>query len=149
MLCLSVSCLFFKSYNLQYRQQHIFWDLMFPKSHNLESQLHKKLMLQIFNQKGNLMLCNLGREVESWNTPQIFWRQCPHPTPTIFKASWIWGTLAYSWKSMPKKPSKKLLHKAFAGFLYLLDMIQWKRRFDPGLAARWYSLVQSPNFFNV
>lgn len=102
-----------------------------------------------FSPKRKFNVLQRGREAQNWNIPKIFWRQSPHANSSTFQSIvHFWGTLAYSWNLMSKRISKKLLNKpsfyrAFSGFVYSLSMIQWKRRFDPDLAARWYNLAQS------
>lgn len=107
MLCLSVACLFFKSYNLQYRQQCIFWELIFPKSHNPESKLHKKWKLRFFHQKGNLMLCNLEEKHKTEIYPNYSEDNLLTTTPPILKASCIseelWLTLGSLHQRRPPK----------------------------------------------
>lgn len=142
MLCLSVACLFFKSYNLQYRQQCIFWELIFPKSHNPESKLHKKWKLRFFHQKGNLMLCNLEEKHKTeiypkYSKDNLLTQLLQFSKHHAFLRNFDLLLEIYIKDALQKASEETFLYRAFAGFVYRLGMLQWKRRFDPCLAARW------------
>lgn len=107
MLHLSAACLFFKSHHLQYRQQCIFWELVFLKSKNLESKLCKKWKLQFFHPKGNLMFY----DVEAKHRIEIHLKYSKDnpltPAPPLFKVLCIseelWFTLGiWCQKGSPK-----------------------------------------------